>query len=242
MKDAFSRLKDRIMGQINEDSDNLPEEQYLEINPSEVIDSKAKIMVRPFIIKEFQDIKPALDGLREGHTIALVNIKPLKDKDIVELKRAVNKLKKTCDAIEGDIAGFGEDWLVATPSFAKVHRQTSVSTQRTSGIIENEDDMKVRVIKSSEATVKIPQMRMSMEPGTASTGFLSNIEGLLNRFKKIIESERDNAEDQSIRKKAKNLLKKLWKVELGEEKLKIIIEDPSGNSAIVSDRAETKKL
>jgi len=81
-----------------------------------------------------------------------------------------------------------------------------------------------------------------MEPGTASTGFLSNIEGLLNRFKKIIESERDNAEDQSIRKKAKNLLKKLWKVELGEEKLKIIIEDPSGNSAIVSDRAETKKL
>ncbi|MBS3156832.1 cell division protein SepF [Candidatus Woesearchaeota archaeon] len=139
MKDAFSRLKDRIMGQINEDSDNLPEEQYLEINPSEVIDSKAKIMVRPFIIKEFQDIKPALDGLREGHTIALVNIKPLKDKDIVELKRAVNKLKKTCDAIEGDIAGFGEDWLVATPSFAKVHRQTSVSTQRTSGIIEDDD-------------------------------------------------------------------------------------------------------
>ena len=139
MKDAFSRLKDRIMGQINEDSDNLPEEQYLEINPSEVIDSKAKIIVRPFIIKEFQDIKPALDGLREGHTIALVNIKPLKDKDIVELKRAVNKLKKTCDAIEGDIAGFGEDWLVATPSFAKVHRQTSVSTQRTSGIIEDDD-------------------------------------------------------------------------------------------------------
>lgn len=139
MKDAFSRLKNRIMGQIDEDSDNLPEEQYLEINPSEVIDSKAKIMVRPFIIKEFQDIKPALDGLREGHTIALVNIKPLKDKDIVELKRAVNKLKKTCDAIEGDIAGFGEDWLVATPSFAKVHRQTSASPQRTSGIIDDDD-------------------------------------------------------------------------------------------------------
>ena len=127
MKDAFSRLKDRIMGQINEDSDNLPEEQYLEINPSEVIDSKAKIMVRPFIIKEFQDIKPALDGLREGHTIALVNIKPLKDKDIVELKRAVNKLKKTCDAIEGDIAGFGEDWIVVTPSFAQIHRGMDIA-------------------------------------------------------------------------------------------------------------------
>ena len=139
MKDAFSRLKNRIMGQTDDDSD-IPEEQYLEINPSEVIDSKAKIMVRPFIIKEFMDIKPALDGLREGHTIALVNIKPLKDKDIVELKRAVNKLKKTCDAIDGDIAGFGEDWLVATPSFAKVHRQISANVQKTSGIIDDDRD------------------------------------------------------------------------------------------------------
>ena len=35
---------------------------------------------------------------------------------------AVNKLKKTCDALEGDIAGFGEEWIVATPNFAYVHR------------------------------------------------------------------------------------------------------------------------
>ena len=51
----------------------------------------------------------------------------LKDKDIIELKRAVNKLKKTCDAIEGDIAGFGDDWIVVTPSFAQVHRTTEVA-------------------------------------------------------------------------------------------------------------------
>ena len=82
-------------------------------------------MIRPFVIENFDDIKPALDSLREGYTIALVNIKPIKDKDIIELKRAVNKLKKTCDAIEGDIAGFGEDWIVATPSFAQVHRTSS---------------------------------------------------------------------------------------------------------------------
>ena len=44
---------------------------------------------------------------------------------MIELKRAVNKLKKTCDAIEGDIAGFGEDWIVVTPSFAKVYRTTA---------------------------------------------------------------------------------------------------------------------
>ncbi|MAG52533.1 MAG: hypothetical protein CMH62_01065 [Nanoarchaeota archaeon] len=108
--------------------------------------------------------------------------------------------------------------------------------------IKKKEDLNVRVIKSAQATVKIPQMRMAMESGPSSIGFLTNIEGLLNRFKKIIESQRDNAEDPGIRKKAKNLLKKLWKVETGDLKLKIIIEDPSGNSAILSDKAEVKKL
>ena len=36
----------------------------------------------------------------------------------------INKIKKTCDAIEGDIAGFGEDWIVVTPSFAQIYRNT----------------------------------------------------------------------------------------------------------------------
>lgn len=158
------------------------------------------------------------------------------------------KDKLTLTEEDYNIPHFGKCFLMTMHCDSCHYHTSDVESEENKGPIkitfevEKEEDMKVRVIKSSEATVKIPQMRMSMEPGTASTGFLSNIEGLLNRFKKIIESERDNAEDLSIRKKAKNLLKKLWKVELGEEKLKIIIEDPSGNSAIVSDRAETEKL
>jgi len=97
------------------------EEGYVELGAEPSME-KAKVTVRPFVIENFEHIKPILDVLREGHTIALINIKPLKDKDIVELKRAINKLKKTCDAIEGDIAGFGEDWIAAVPSFAKIHR------------------------------------------------------------------------------------------------------------------------
>ena len=74
-------------------------------------------------MQEFEDVKPILDALREGYTIPLVNIRGLKDKDLVELKRAINKLKKTTDAIEGDIAGFGEDWIAIVPSFATIHRE-----------------------------------------------------------------------------------------------------------------------
>lgn len=96
-------------------------EDYVELG-SESAEEKGKVMVRPFMIEDFEDIKPILDSLREGYTVALVNIRPLKEKDLVELKRAINKLKKTCDAIEGDIAGFGEDYIVAVPNFATIYR------------------------------------------------------------------------------------------------------------------------
>ncbi len=108
--------------------------------------------------------------------------------------------------------------------------------------IETPEDFKIRVVKSSEADIKIPQLRMSVECGPSSNGYVSNVEGLLNRFKKILEEQRDGSDDKDVRKKAKNLLKKLWKVECGDEKLKIIIEDPSGNSAIISEKTKIEKL
>jgi len=98
------------------------EEGYVEL-AAEGEDVKSKIEVRPFVIQDFEHIKPILDSLRESKTIALINIRPLKDRDLVELKRAINKIKKTVEAIDGDIAGFGEDWIAATPNFAHIYRE-----------------------------------------------------------------------------------------------------------------------
>lgn len=100
------------------------ENEYLELESSG--DDKAKVVVHPFMLQDFEDVKPILDALRTGNTIVMVNIRPLKDKDLVELKRAVNKLKKTTDAIDGEIAGFGEDYIIITPSFATIHRTTGM--------------------------------------------------------------------------------------------------------------------
>ncbi|OIO63885.1 hypothetical protein COV22_01280 [Candidatus Woesearchaeota archaeon CG10_big_fil_rev_8_21_14_0_10_47_5] len=128
----FSRLKSRVSGLLGAgDEDFLSDidQEYVELDtePSEI---KGKVVVRPFSITDFSEIKPVLDALREGTTVAILNIKPLKEKDIIELKRAINRLKKTIDAVDGDIAGFGEDFIVATPSFARVYRtQTHHKTE-----------------------------------------------------------------------------------------------------------------
>ena len=96
-------------------------------------------------------------------------------------------------------------------------------------------------MKSSSATIKYDRLG-SVDPGEASNGYITNVEGLLNRFKKQVEHLRDNAEDKEDQKKAKNMIKKLTRVMWGQDKLKLTIEDPSGNSAIISDKAKKEKL
>ena len=81
-----------------------------------------KVLVRLFSLKDYEDANLVLNALREGYTIAIIDIKTLKKKDPIELKRAVSKIKKTVDALEGSIAGFG-DVIIATPSFATIPRE-----------------------------------------------------------------------------------------------------------------------
>lgn len=107
--------------------------------------------------------------------------------------------------------------------------------------VSGEKDMKIRVVKSSEATVKIPYIT-TITPGPASNGFITNIEGILKRVKHQIEVAKESEEDKGAKKQAFKLIKKLNRVFWGQEKLKIIIEDPSGNSAIISENAKKTKL
>ena len=119
----FSKLKGKFNNKQYEDEDTASEEEeYVELDTKGSSDAGQKVLVKPFVLEDFTDIKPILDSLREGNTICLINIRPLKEKDLIELKRAINKLKKTTDAIEGDVAGFSDDYIVITPSFAQIYR------------------------------------------------------------------------------------------------------------------------
>jgi len=101
--------------------------------------------------------------------------------------------------------------------------------------IESEADLKIRVVRSSNGTIKIPHIG-SIEPGETSNGYVTNVEGVINRLKHQIETYKENTDDKAEQKKCKNLLKKIMKVMWGQESVKLIIEDPTGNSAIVSDK------
>ncbi len=104
---------DRFRKMMNREDDVSPD--FIEID-LEQEKSDSKVLVKTFSLKVYEDINPILNSLREGYTIAIIDIKVLKSKDVVELKRAISKIKKTVEALEGKIAGFGDNTIIATPS------------------------------------------------------------------------------------------------------------------------------
>ncbi|MBT6690125.1 cell division protein SepF [archaeon] len=106
---AFNPFK-KMLGQDEEFSPD-----FIEID-LEQEKSDSKVLIKTFNLKVYEDISPVLNALREGYTIAVIDIRTLKSKDVIELKRAISKIKKTVEALEGKIAGFGENTIIATPS------------------------------------------------------------------------------------------------------------------------------
>lgn len=148
---------------------------------------------------------------------------------------------------ELEIPYFGRVFVFSMECLACNTKQSDVEPAETKAParytleVEGESDLSIKIVKSGEAIVKIPHV-ITIEPGPASDGYVTNVEGLLERVKKVIQSTVNNEDDESAKKKAKNLLKKLGKVLVGREPLKIIIEDHTGNSAIISDKAKKSNL
>lgn len=115
---VFKKIKNAFS---SSDNDEFLGDEYLEID-LEQEKKENKVVVKLFTLKDYDDANNILNVLREGYTIAVIDIKTLKKKDPIELKRAISKIKKTADALEGSIAGFGETTIIVTPSFAKIEK------------------------------------------------------------------------------------------------------------------------
>jgi SepF-like predicted cell division protein (DUF552 family) len=99
----------------------LSEEEFIELDTEDVETPSGKVPIKVDRLDDFSDTDRIQKQIRDGNVV-LVKIKTLRGKDISELKRAIEKLRKTCIAINGDIAGIDEDWVIITPSFAHVVR------------------------------------------------------------------------------------------------------------------------
>lgn len=119
---------DKLRKMMSTPEEDFSDGEYIEIDLGQERKDK-KILVKLFNLKHYEDVNQILNALREGYTIAIIDMKVLKGKDPIELKRAISKIKKTTDALEGSIAGFGENIVIVTPSFATIHKEAEIKKE-----------------------------------------------------------------------------------------------------------------
>jgi zinc finger protein len=111
--------------------------------------------------------------------------------------------------------------------------------------IEEPEDLNARVIRSTSGTIRLPELGIDVEPGPASEAYISNVEGVLQKVKGIVafatKSARDAGVEENVQR-GEEILDRIERAMVGEGPLTVVLEDPLGNSAIVSEKAVSTRL
>jgi zinc finger protein len=108
--------------------------------------------------------------------------------------------------------------------------------------VEEPGDLTTRVVRSTTGTIKIPELGLAVEPGAACEGFVTNIEGILSRFERAVETIITDPESDDERTAALRMRETLAAARDVAFPFTVILEDPAGNSALISEKAEKMLL
>ena len=123
-------------------------------------------------------------------------------------------------------------------------------------VIDDEEKLRARVVRSSSCTVCIPELDLQVNPGSSATGYVSNVEGVLNRFQEIIDMvERDLSQQflQAEGEERQALMDQMASLQtmtltlanLGgpdAEAVTLVLLDPHGHSMILHPDASEREL
>jgi len=158
-----------------------------------------------------------------------------------------------------EIPYFGEHTQVTVMCHGCGWRQTDFipaegkKAGASSLVLNDSKKLRSRVVRSSSCTVRIPELDLEVMPGTNSTGYVSNIEGVLNRFVDIInmvrrDVERDIANDSVVSEENSNALSTLDGLltsisQAGDQSIFTVeLLDPHGHSMILDPDAVEREL
>ena len=120
---------------------------------------------------------------------------------------------------------------------------TEIKEPRRYTIKIDSNNLFTKVIRSSSGTIRVPELGVDIEPGPASQAFITNLEGILSRIEDVVKMARNwNSDDREKVERCNLILDKIDKTLKGEDELTLILEDPFGNSAIISDEVFIEKM
>ena len=99
------------------------------------------------------------------------------------------------------------------------------------------DDLAIRVVRSMSGAIAIPELGVRIDPGPACQGFVTNVEGVLDRIENVVRGALSWGTEKE-RENASRLLDNIAALRTGNFPVTLILQDPLGNSTIVSEKAE----
>lgn len=109
-------------------------------------------------------------------------------------------------------------------------------------LIIGKENLNARVVKSQSTTITIPEIGLKVEPGPQSQGYVSNVEGVLNRFEKAVKTALSWAEEDHAKKNAVQILEDIQRVKNGQKEVTLVLEDPFGHSIVMDEAAVKSEL
>ncbi len=106
--------------------------------------------------------------------------------------------------------------------------------------VERPSDLNILVIKSSTASLELPELGVKITPGPASQGIITTVEGILHRVLEVLDvlCSDPSADMEECRRRRGELEKALQ----GARPFTLVITDPDGASKVVRDEESKEKL
>jgi len=106
--------------------------------------------------------------------------------------------------------------------------------------VQKPEDLNALVVVSSSATVLVPELGLEARPGPAAQGYITTVEGVLDRFLEALEAAcRDPEADREACEKNRRAIEEAKE---GRRQFTLVIVDPEGVSAVASEKARREPV
>ncbi len=83
-------------------------------------DVKKKIKLGLLVMERYTDVEKVLAKFRKADSILIVKISVLRDRDMSELKKAIDRIKTHCNVTGAELAALDDNWIVLVPPIVEV--------------------------------------------------------------------------------------------------------------------------
>jgi zinc finger protein len=139
--------------------------------------------------------------------------------------------------VEKELPHFGRAVLVTSKCSNCGYTHTDVMELEDKGykklklVVDSPEKLNQLVVRSSSASIRIPEFDLELHPGPFSDGFITTVEGVLDRFESAAKKIKPETEEE--KKAVETALKEISEAKEGKRKFTLEIDDPRGVSGII---------